>query len=81
VGKSAGTATKRERRSLGRGVPERPVLYDRAMAKTIETTMSEAQAELAGKPSLVELAARISQREPYSGPPVAPIVRQDRDAR
>jgi hypothetical protein len=51
------------------------------MAKTIETTMSEAQAELAGKPSLVELAARILQREPYSGPPVAPIVRQDRDAR
>ena len=43
--------------------------------------MSEAKAELAGKPSLVELAARISQRKPYSGPPVAPTVREDRDAR
>jgi hypothetical protein len=51
------------------------------MVKTIETTMTEAKAELAGKPSLIELAARISQREPYEGPPVAPLVREDRDAR
>jgi hypothetical protein len=51
------------------------------MAKTIEATRSEAKAELAGKPTLVELAARISQREPYEGPPVAPLVREDRDAR
>ena len=50
------------------------------MGKRIETT-TEAKAELAGKPSLVELAARISQREPYVGPPVAPLVREDRDAR
>jgi hypothetical protein len=52
------------------------------MAKTVEATISEAKAELAGKPSLVELAARISQREPYDGRPVAPpTVREDRDAR
>jgi hypothetical protein len=57
------------------------VLYDPEMAKTIEATITEAKAELAGKPSLVELAARISQRKPYSGPPVAPIVREDHDAR
>jgi hypothetical protein len=57
------------------------VFYDLSMAKTIETTISEAEAELVGEPSLVELAARISQREPYSGPPVAPLVRRDRDAR
>ncbi len=43
--------------------------------------MTEAQAELAGKPSLIELVARISQREPYKGPSVAPLVREDRDAR
>ncbi|MEA2213662.1 MAG: hypothetical protein QOF83_3610 [Solirubrobacteraceae bacterium] len=57
------------------------MLYDPDMAKTIEATITEAKAELAGKPSLVELAARISQRKPYSGPPVAPIVREDHDAR
>ncbi len=51
------------------------------MVKTIEARMAEAKAELAGKPSLIELAARISQREPYKGPPVAPLVREDRDAR
>jgi len=51
------------------------------MGKTIDATISEAKAERAGKPSLVELAARISQREPYSGPPVAPIVRQDHGTR
>lgn len=36
---------------------------------------------MAGKPTLAELAARISQREPYDGPPVALIVRRDRDER
>ena len=51
------------------------------MAKTIEATMIEAKSGLTGKPSLIELAERISQREPYTGPPVAPIVRQDRDRR
>lgn len=51
------------------------------MAKTIEAAMIEAKAELVGKPSLIELATRISQREPYKGPPVAPLVREDRDAR
>lgn len=51
------------------------------MVKAIEARITEANAELAGKPSLVELAARISQREPYKGPPVAPLVREDRDAR
>jgi hypothetical protein len=51
------------------------------MAKTIEATLSEAQAELAGKPSLVDLAARIAQREPYGIPPVLPIVREDRGDR
>ena len=53
----------------------------RCMSRTIEATMAEAKVELAGKPSLVELAARISQREPYDGPPVAPLVREDRDGR
>jgi hypothetical protein len=56
-------------------------VYDGNVAKTIESMMSEGKAELVSKPSLVELAARISQREPDNGPPVAPIVRQDRDAR
>jgi hypothetical protein len=51
------------------------------MVKTIETTMIEAKAELAGKPSLVELVARIAEREPYTGPSVATLVRADRDAR
>lgn len=51
------------------------------MAKTIEATMTEAKAELVGKPSLMELAARISQREPFKGPSIAPLVREDRDAR
>jgi hypothetical protein len=51
------------------------------MNETIEATMADAKAELAGKPSLIELAARISQREPYDGPPVAPLVREDRDTR
>jgi hypothetical protein len=43
--------------------------------------MAGAKAELAGKPSLIELAARIAQREPYTGPPIAPLVREDRDGR
>jgi hypothetical protein len=51
------------------------------MLKTIEATMADAKAQLEDKPALVELAARISQREPYEGPPVAPLVREDRDAR
>jgi hypothetical protein len=51
------------------------------MDKTIEATINESQAGLAGRPSLIELAARISQREPYAGPPVAPLVREDRDTR
>ncbi len=42
--------------------------------------MRDAEEELATKPSLKELAAKISQREPYSGPPIGPIVRQDRDS-
>ncbi len=50
------------------------------MAKTIETLMSEAKRELADKPTLKELLAQIGERPPYTGPPVAPIVRQDRDA-
>jgi len=51
------------------------------MTKAIEAVMSEAKAELRDKPSLRELAARIAQREPYSGPPVAPVLREDRDSR
>ncbi len=50
------------------------------MANTIEKLSTEAQAELASKPSLKELAARISRRLSYTGPPVAPIVRRDRDS-
>lgn len=51
------------------------------MASTIVATMTEAKVELAGKPSLIELAARISHREPYEGPPVASLMREDRDTR
>ena len=51
------------------------------MAKTIEKLISDAQAELASKPSVEELAARISQRKPHDGPPVASVVREDRDSR
>jgi hypothetical protein len=54
--------------------------YDNEMSKTIEAALAEAQTELEGKPSLVELAARISQREPYTSPAVGPLVREDRDA-
>ncbi len=46
------------------------------MGKTIEATINESKAELAGRPSLIELAARISQGEAYTGPPVAPLVRE-----
>jgi hypothetical protein len=51
------------------------------MAKAIEVVMNEAKSELTGKPSLRDLAARISEREPYGGPPVASILREDRDSR
>jgi hypothetical protein len=51
------------------------------MVKAIEARITEAKAELAGKPSLMGLAARISEREPYTGPAVATLVREDRDAR
>lgn len=51
------------------------------MVKALEARITEAKVELAGKPSLMALVARISEREPYNGPPVAPVVREDRDAR
>ena len=35
----------------------------------------------AGKPFLIESAARIGQREPNTGKAAAPLVREDRDAR
>ncbi len=50
------------------------------MTTTVEKFTENAKAELAGKPSIQELAARISRRKAYDGPAVAAIVRQDRDA-
>lgn len=36
--------------------------------------------EMAGKPTITELIARIREREPYTGPSLANIVREDRDS-
>ena len=37
--------------------------------------------EMASKPTIPELIARIREREAYTGPSVADIVREDRDTR
>lgn len=37
-------------------------------------------AELTGKPTIPELIERIREREPYTGPSLAAIVREDRDS-
>jgi len=37
--------------------------------------------ELAGKPTITELIARIREREPYTGPSAVQIIRHDRDSR
>jgi antitoxin FitA len=37
--------------------------------------------EMARLPTIPELAGRIRQREPYEGPSVAELIREDRDSR
>jgi len=37
--------------------------------------------EMASKPTIPELIARIREREAYTGPSLADIVREDRDTR
>ena len=38
-------------------------------------------ADIAGTLTWPELLARIAEREPYTGPPVADLIREDRDSR
>jgi len=55
--------------------------YLRYMHSAISICMWRSMTEMANKPTLPELIARIREREPYTGPSVADRVREDRDSR
>jgi antitoxin FitA len=68
-----------------RGVPDdvhRRLKSQAAMAgQSLNEFLLERMSDIARSPTIRELAERIRQREPYTGPSSADVIREDRDAR
>ena len=68
-----------------RGVPDEVHRRLRSRAALAGQSLNEfllaRMTEMAQVPTIPELAARIREREPYTGPSTAELVREDRDRR
>ena len=68
-----------------RGVPDDVHRRLKDQAATAGQSLNEfllaRMADIAGVPTIPELAARVRSRGPYGGPSSASVIRQDRDAR